>query len=61
VHIYQLLLNRSAPHELKKLIRAISPQTVFPVHTERPGLLKHYISDLECIVKPPEKGKTIQI
>jgi ribonuclease J len=51
----------AAPHELKTLIRTIKPKTVFPVHTERPGLLKHYISDLECLDKPPEKDKTIQI
>jgi len=43
------------------LIKVIKPKTVFPVNTERLGLLKHYISDLECLVKPPEKDKKIQI
>ncbi|MFW6109545.1 MAG: MBL fold metallo-hydrolase [archaeon] len=51
----------AAPHELKALIKTIDPETVYPVHTERPGLLKHYINDLDCNVVLPIERKTVEI
>jgi ribonuclease J len=51
----------ASPHELKKLVETINPETVYPIHTERPGLFKHYIGDLDCKVDIPVERKTITI
>jgi ribonuclease J len=31
----------ATPHELRKLIQTINPETVYPIHTERPELVKN--------------------
>ncbi|MFQ6051039.1 MAG: MBL fold metallo-hydrolase [Candidatus Hydrothermarchaeota archaeon] len=47
----------ASPHEIKYMIREISPRKVFPIHTERPELFKKFISDLDVEVILPEEGK----
>jgi len=42
------------PNQLKNAIKEINPETVYPVHTERPRQFKKFVSDLDCKVKLPK-------
>ncbi|OKY78785.1 MAG: mRNA degradation ribonuclease J1/J2 [Candidatus Methanohalarchaeum thermophilum] len=42
------------PNQLKNAIQEIDPETVYPVHTERPRQFKKFISDLDIEVKLPD-------
>lgn len=47
------------PHELKSVIQEIDPETVIPIHTERPSLYESYISDLDIDFISPELNEKI--
>ncbi|KXB07716.1 hypothetical protein AKJ51_00385 [candidate division MSBL1 archaeon SCGC-AAA382A20] len=49
------------PHELKSVIREINPETVIPIHTERPSLYESYISDLDIEFVSPELNEKVSI
>ena len=51
----------ASPHELRKLIETINPETVYPIHTDRPELVKRYLTDLEINVKLPTENKKEKI
>jgi len=42
------------PNQLKNAIKEINPETVCPIHTERPRQFKKFVSDLDSQVKLPK-------
>ncbi len=51
----------AAPHEIKQIIREISPKKLFPIHTDRPELFRKFISDLDVEVILPDEGKKYEL
>lgn len=49
------------PHELKSVIKEISPNTMIPVHTERPLLFEKYVADLDVNFKSPSLKEKISL
>lgn len=47
--------------EIAEMIEKISPETVIPVHTERPEIFEEYFSDKGISVILPEYGNSIEI
>lgn len=50
----------ATPHEIKHVIKEISPKKVIPIHTERPELFKGYISDLGFEIDMPYEGGKVE-
>jgi ribonuclease J len=62
VPLYQAHASGHAtPHELKHAIAEISPKRVVPIHTQRPGLFKRFISDLGINVLIPSEGGRLEL
>lgn len=49
----------ATPHELKTIIQKIDPETVIPIHTNKPLLYRSYISDLKPKLITPRLNEEI--
>jgi len=54
IPLYQVHASGHArPHDIKEMVRDISPKIVIPIHTECPDLFNRYLSDLDVKVAIP--------
>lgn len=50
----------ATPHELKDMIKEISPKTVIPIHTNKPGLFRTFMKDVEPEIHVPSEDKPFE-
>ncbi|MFP4170241.1 MAG: MBL fold metallo-hydrolase [Methanomassiliicoccales archaeon] len=51
----------ATPHQLKRMVREISPEKVVPVHTPCPELYTRYLSDLDVQILRPLPGESVML